>query len=103
MSADWHKVASAADVPAGGALQVSVGSELIALYNLEGRFYATADVCTHRYALLSQGYIEGDTVECPLHQGRFHIPTGKALCDPADIDLKTYAVKEQDGSIYIEV
>ena len=78
MSAEWHKVANAEDVPAGGALQVSVGNELIAVYNLDGRFYATSDVCTHRFALLTDGYIEGDTVECPLHQAVFHIPTGKA-------------------------
>jgi nitrite reductase/ring-hydroxylating ferredoxin subunit len=101
MSAEWHKVANAADVPGGGALQVSVGNELIAVYNLEGRFYATADICTHRYALLSDGFIEGDTIECPLHQAVFHIPTGKVLSEPAYDDLKTYPVQVKDGAIYV--
>src|SRR6476619_769251 len=103
MSAEWHKVAAAADVPAGGALQVRVGGELIALYNLEGRFYATADICTHRYALLSDGFIEGDTIECPLHQALFHIPTGKALSEPAYVDLRTYPVQVKDGAIYVGI
>jgi 3-phenylpropionate/trans-cinnamate dioxygenase ferredoxin subunit len=43
----------------------------------------------------------GDFVECPLHQGRFHIPTGKAKGAPACVDLKTYPVKVEDGSIFI--
>jgi nitrite reductase/ring-hydroxylating ferredoxin subunit len=103
VSAEWHKVANAEDVPAGGALKVSVGRELIAVYNLDGRLYATSDVCTHRFALLSDGCIEGDTVACPLHQAVFHIPTGKALCEPAFADLKTYPVEQRDGFIYIEL
>ena len=103
MSADWHKVASARDVPAGSALQVSVGNEVIAVYNLDGKLYATSDVCTHQEAFLSEGYIEGDTVECPLHQALFHIPTGKVLREPALVDLKTYPVEQRDGFIYIEM
>jgi nitrite reductase/ring-hydroxylating ferredoxin subunit len=102
MSAAWHKVANAADVPAGGALQVRVGSELIAVYNLDGRLYATSDICTHRDAFLSEGCVEGETVECPLHQALFHIPTGKVLREPADVDLKTYPVHQKDGFVYIE-
>ena len=97
----WHKVANAADVPAGGVLQVSVGGELIAVYRLDDTFYAISDVCTHQEAFLSEGFIEGDTVECPLHQALFHIPTGKVLREPALLDLKTYPVRQEDGSIYI--
>ena len=103
MSAGWQKVANVADVRAGGALQVSVGNELIAVYNLGGRFYATSDICTHQQANLSEGYIDGENIECPLHQALFHIPTGKALSEPASADLKTYPVKEANGFIYIEV
>ena len=103
MSAGWRKVANVADVRAGGALQVSVGNELIAVYNLGGRYYATSDICTHQQANLSEGYIDGENIECPLHQALFHIPTGKALSEPASADLKTYPVKEANGFIYIEV
>jgi nitrite reductase/ring-hydroxylating ferredoxin subunit len=103
MGAGWRKVADAADLAAGGALQVSVGKELIVVYNLGGRFYATSDICTHQQANLSEGYIDGENIECPLHQALFHIPTGKVLREPAVADLKTYPVKQEDGFIYIEL
>ena len=103
MSAEWQKVAEADQVPEGGALQVRVGQAMIALYNLAGRFYATSDVCTHAYACLSDGYIDGENVECPLHQALFHIPTGKAVGAPASVDLQTYAVKLEAGSLYVQV
>ena len=103
MNAAWHKVANAADVPAGGALQVSVGHELIAVFNLGGRFYATSDICTHQEANLSDGYIDGENIECPLHQALFHIPSGKVLSEPASVDLTTYPVKQVDGIIYVEL
>ena len=99
----WHKVANAADIAAGEVLQVSVDGAPVAVYNLEGTFYATSDVCTHAEAFLSDGFIEGDTVECPLHQALFHIPTGKVLREPALLDLKTYPVRHEDGVIYIEL
>ena len=103
MSAGWHKVANAADLSAGSALQVNVGNELIAVYNLDGKFYATSDICTHQQANLSEGFIDGENIECPLHQALFHIPTGKVLREPAVVDLKTYPVKQEDGFIYIEL
>jgi len=103
MSAQWHMVAKAADVPAGGVLQVSVGNALIAVYNLDGTFYATSDICTHQEANLSEGFINGDTIECPLHQALFHIPTGKVLREPAVVDLATYPVKQESGLIYIQL
>ncbi len=62
MGAGWHKVANAADVPAGGAWQVSVGNEWIAVYNFDGKFYATSDICTHEHANLSEGFIDGENL-----------------------------------------
>lgn len=103
MSAKWHKAANAADIPEGVALQVTVGDELIAVYNLGGEFYATSDICTHQQGNLSEGFIDGQNIECPLHQALFHIPTGKVLREPAVVDLKTYPVKHEDGCIYIEL
>ncbi len=100
MGAGWHKVANAADVPAGGAWQVSVGNEWIAVYNLDGKFYATSDICTHEHANLSEGFRDGENIECPLHQALFHIPTGKVLREPAIVDLKTYPLKQEVGFIY---
>ena len=99
----WHKVANAIDVASGNMIQVDVNGELIALYNLGGAFYATSDLCTHAEVFLSNGYIKGENIECPYHHAVFHIPTGKVLCEPARVDLKTYPVRQEDGAIYIEL
>ena len=103
MAEQFHPVASTGDVGPGEMISVEVGGKTIALYNLDGKVYATSDICTHAYACLSDGYIDGENIECPLHQGLFHIPTGKAVAAPASEDLKTYPVKLDGGAVYIEV
>lgn len=102
-ASDLHRAARATDIGPGEARQVRIGERALALYNVDGTFYATDDTCTHAFALLSEGYIDGDIVECPLHQGCFHIPTGKAMGPPVIQDLRTYPVKVIDGEIYIEI
>ena len=76
MRMDWRKVATLDDLPEGGTLSVDVDGTTICLYNLAGRVYATQDSCTHEEASLAEGFIDGDCIECPLHQAVFHIPTG---------------------------
>jgi 3-phenylpropionate/trans-cinnamate dioxygenase ferredoxin subunit len=60
-------------------------------------------VCPHAFALLSQGFVEGDKVECSLHEAVFHIPTGKCLKAPADRDLTTYRVRVEGSDLLIEL
>lgn len=72
----------------------------IAVYNLGGNFYATADLCTHATASLAEGDIEEDLIICPVHWGQFHIPTGKAQGFPCEIDLRTYPVEVDDDDIF---
>jgi nitrite reductase/ring-hydroxylating ferredoxin subunit len=93
MDGEWVKVAPTGAVTEGGMLQVDVGGEPVCLYNLGGTVYATQDICTHEHAFLSEGYIEGDCVECPLHQALFHIPTGQVRAAPATENLRVYAVR----------
>lgn len=100
---ETHSVGAAAQLPPGQAKQVDVGGRVLALYNINGTFYATDDTCTHAFASLSEGFFEGDVIECPLHQGCFHIPSGKALGPPVIQDLRTYPVKVVDGEIFIAV
>ena len=104
MSEDgWQKVADESDVEPDEPLRVRVGSAQIALCNVDGTIYAIDNICTHEYAELSDGFIEGDCIECPLHQAQFHIPTGQALGPPADEDLATYPVKVEDGAVYVRL
>jgi MocE subfamily Rieske [2Fe-2S] domain protein len=100
---EFHSVAKTADLDEGEAMQVVVGGREIAIYNLGGAFYATDDICTHAYASLADGYIEGEKIECPLHGGCFEIKTGKAVTAPCTEDLKTYPVKVDNGSILVGV
>lgn len=100
---EFHAVAKTADLDEGEAMQVVIGRKEIAIYNLDGELYATDDICTHAYASLADGYIEGDVIECPLHGGCFEIKTGKAKTPPVTEDLKTYPVKVDGDDILVGI
>ena len=101
MSEEWIKVAALADLQDGAMMVVGVGDEPVCLYNLGGTVYATQNICSHEEASLAEGFIEGDCIECPLHQALFHIPTGKARTAPATEDLRVYPVKVEGGEICV--
>jgi naphthalene 1,2-dioxygenase system ferredoxin subunit len=101
MSENWTRVAAENEVEEEGTRLVRLGEEAVCLYRFGGRVYATHDRCTHGLASLADGFIDGENIECPLHQGLFHIPTGKAVGLPCKIDLKVYAVKVEAGEIFI--
>jgi p-cumate 2,3-dioxygenase ferredoxin subunit len=76
----------------------------VALYRVDGAIYATADMCTHGEASLSdEGILTGKTVECTFHFGTFDVTTGEPTGMPCEIPLKTYPVKLVDGQVYVEV
>jgi ethylbenzene dioxygenase ferredoxin subunit len=94
-----------AELPAGQARRVRVAPDCpVAVYNLDGRFYATHDVCTHATASLARGDIlDGDVIACPVHDGQFHIPTGRAVGFPCTVDLRTYRIVEEGNAIYADL
>jgi naphthalene 1,2-dioxygenase system ferredoxin subunit len=98
-----YSVADAADVPPGTMLHVELDGRMIALYNYDGEFYATDDICTHRRARLSDGYLDGRTVQCPLHFGKFDIVTGEPLNPPCKIRLATYPVTLDIERLLVDV
>jgi len=98
---EYHTVAKTADLDDGEARQVVIGGREIAIFNLRGTFFATDDICTHAYASLADGYVEGERIECPLHGGCFDIKTGKAVTAPCTEDLKVYPVKIDGGNILV--
>lgn len=99
----FHRVLDVAAIAAGEMRHVEIGARLIAVYNLAGDFYATDDRCTHEFAFLSDGMIDGDSVECPLHGGKFHIKTGRAAAPPCTVDLKTYPVMREGPHLLVGV
>jgi 3-phenylpropionate/trans-cinnamate dioxygenase ferredoxin subunit len=79
-----------------------VGEIRIALCNVNGRYYAIDDVCTHDGGPLDQGELEGDLVECPRHGAKFDVTTGKAVVLPAVRPVKTYAVQVEGDEIKVD-
>lgn len=98
-----YSVADAADVPPGTMMHVELDGRKIALYNHDGDFYATDDICTHRRARLTDGFLEGRIVQCPLHFGRFDIVTGEAQNPPCTEPLTTYPVTLDIERLLIDV
>ncbi len=97
----WHAVCAAEEIGIDDARRFEVGGKVIAVFHIEGGFFATDGLCTHEQANLADGLISGDTVECPKHLSRFHIPTGKAMRIPARKDLATHPVKIEGGTVHI--
>ena len=79
------------------------GRPPIALYNLDGRIYATDDTCTHGAASLADGDVEGDEVVCPFHLGAFDIRSGDPTRAPCIEALRTYTISVADDTVYIDL
>jgi 3-phenylpropionate/trans-cinnamate dioxygenase ferredoxin subunit/naphthalene 1,2-dioxygenase system ferredoxin subunit len=94
-------VCSVAELKPGDMKCVFVGAARILLSNVDGEVYATSDICSHALAYLSDGFLEGSVVECPLHGAQFDVVTGKAMSPPADGDIETYKVTVADGRIFV--
>ena len=97
----FHQVATTDQIDEDEAMQVIVNGKEVAVINLGGTIYAMDDICSHAYASMSDGYIEGDCIECPLHGAQFNIKTGKAETPPASEDLATYEVKIDGSNILV--
>ena len=103
VAADWHCVAKTGEVLEDEPKAVQIGNDYIAIYKIDDSFYATDDICTHEFASLAEGFVDGDCIECPLHAGKFHIPTGKAMTAPVTEDLRTYPVRVDGDDIFVQV
>jgi nitrite reductase/ring-hydroxylating ferredoxin subunit len=101
--AQWVTVAQLPSLPEGEMLGVEIGDKSIALFNVDGAIHATDNVCTHAFALLTDGWLDGDCIECPLHAGRFNVKTGKALGPPVDEDIKVFETRVVGSDIQVKL
>ncbi|MEQ9642114.1 MAG: non-heme iron oxygenase ferredoxin subunit [Alphaproteobacteria bacterium] len=100
----WIAACAAADVEDDFGTRVEVdGGQAIAVFRVDGAYHATDDRCTHGEASLCEGLVDGNVVECPFHAGTFDIVTGKALTFPCVVNLATYPVRVEDGTIMVRV
>ena len=95
----WETLATLEDLPDGGVLQSMIGDEEIVLCRTGDLVFALHNWCTHADARLSEGRLIGYELECPLHEGRFDIRSGKALCAPLDVDVRAFPVRIVAGEI----
>ena len=99
----WIDVASRATLAERRWMEVAAGRKAVLLFDVAGSVHATSAICPHHAAFLSQGSFEADMVDCPRHQGRFHIPTGALLRGPACPSLAVYPTKIEDGRVLVEI
>ncbi len=97
----FHEVCQTSDVSPDQPFRAELDGEPLAVFEVDGAYYVTQDMCTHGPGSLSEGYVEGEEIECPFHQGRFSILTGLPTAAPCILPLKTWRVVVRDGTIYI--
>ena len=98
---DWVSIARAGELAPGQWKSVDVDGAQVAVFNLDGRYYAIEDVCTHDGGQLTGGSIEGAEIICPRHGARFCIRTGAALTAPAYEATATFPVRIENGVVEV--
>jgi nitrite reductase/ring-hydroxylating ferredoxin subunit len=98
---DYVKVSSVDELPAGEMLVVQINGDEVVLANVDGQIHAFKNECTHRGGPLGEGILEGDTVECPWHMGRFNVKTGDVVDAPPKSPIATYKVQVKGNDIKI--
>ena len=93
-------VGELSDIPVGESVRVQ-GTVAIAVFNVDGELFAIDDTCTHQDASLSDGWLEGCAVECPLHAACFDLRTGHPTGSPAKKAVRTHGVVVEDGLVYV--
>ncbi len=101
---EWIEACAADDIEEEDVIRFDHGGRTYALYRSpDDEYFATDGVCTHEHALLSDGLVMDDIIECPKHNGRFNYKTGEARGAPVCVNLRTYPVKVEAGKVYLQV
>lgn len=96
------RLIGADEVPEGEGRRVRNAAGDFAVFNLGGVFYMTQNRCTHGPGDLGDCLVDGEEVECDFHQGRFHIPTGRATAAPCTDPLQVWDAVLKDGAVWID-
>jgi 3-phenylpropionate/trans-cinnamate dioxygenase ferredoxin subunit len=97
------KAARCSELPPGGKILLEIDGRAIALFNVDGTFYAIDDVCTHDGGPLAEGDLVGCSIQCPRHGARFDVRTGKPLCMPAVEPVATHQVEVRGDELFVVV
>jgi nitrite reductase/ring-hydroxylating ferredoxin subunit len=94
----WTRAAGVAELKERRVMDAMIGQEEIALYWVDDAAYATHNICTHAFARLSDGYLDGDCIECPIHQALFDVKTGTAFTA-----VKTYPCRTDGDDVLVDI
>lgn len=97
------RVCAKSDVAPDSVKAFAVGDKMLAVYNIDGRIYATDDECTHAAASLADGMLNGDVIECCMHMGSFRVPTGEVVDPPCEVPLRTYQVIMRGDDVFVDL
>ena len=99
--AEWIEVARASDIPPGHAARVEIDGVPVAIFNVDGDFYALDDTCSHAEASLSEGDLDPErcAIECPLHGSSFDLRTGDPLTLPAVEPVRAHHVEVDEAGV----
>jgi len=98
---EYQRVAAVSEIPPGGRLAAIVDDRAILVVRVLDQFYAIEDVCTHDGQPLTDGPLNGCEITCPRHGARFDVITGKPMCMPATSPIPRFAVKVENGEIFV--
>jgi len=95
------RVCQVQDLSPGAVLKFEHGERALAVYNVDGEFFATDDACTHGPGSLAEGELFGDVIECNFHGGQFNVRSGEVVGPPCMVPVKTYPVTVDDGQVFV--
>ena len=98
---EWTSVGAVDEIGPGEYRVVDIDDVAVAVFNLDGEYFAIEDVCTHDFGTLTGGCIEDGQIMCPRHGARFDIRTGAALTPPAYEPVATFQVRVDDGVVQV--
>lgn len=99
---EWFLVCAVGEIPEGQGYSYAVDDEMVAVFHVDGQFYAINDACPHMGASLSAGHLEGCVVACPLHAWRFDVRDG-TWCDNPRVATDAYQVRVKDGEVFVRL
>ena len=97
----WTDAGAADTLAPEDVVALELEGREIAVFGVAGQFYATDNICTHGHARLCDGFLLGEEIECPLHQGRFDVRTGQPTCEPVTEALRTYPIRIEGGRVFV--
>jgi 3-phenylpropionate/trans-cinnamate dioxygenase ferredoxin subunit len=98
---EWTDVAATGELPPGTCCRLDLDGVAVAVFNVDGHYYAIEDICSHEAETLSGGPLKGLEITCPRHQARFSLVTGAALSPPAYEPIAVFPVRIEAGWVQV--